>query len=159
MDPKKQKTETQNTDNTTNIEPGMVVEATKGDLGEEDVSKPKVSEVIQDQPGKVDKLVVQKGVVFKKTLEIPADRIASTNQDSSEDESVPGKVNVDVSKKEAEALTPVGSEALAPEQEYDLLDRVEQEVPTAEGVREKDKSNSSTQAKPTSVQSVDGEID
>ena len=57
------------------IETGMEVEATRGDLGEEDVSKPKVTEVVQDQQGKVDKVVVQKGVIFKKTLEIPADRI------------------------------------------------------------------------------------
>src|SRR6266480_6362129 len=129
------------------IETGMEVEATRGDLGEEDVSKPKVTEVVQDQQGKVDKVVVQKGVIFKKTLEIPTDRIASTKQDSSEDESVPGKVIVDVSKKEAEALTSVGAEALAPEQEHELFDRVEQEVPTAEGVWEKEESNSSTQAK------------
>src|SRR5229473_4365001 len=55
-----------------NIEPGMVVEATKGDLGEEDVSKPKVSAVVRDQQGDVEKLLVHKGVIFKKTLEILA---------------------------------------------------------------------------------------
>jgi len=33
-----------NSDKTDEIEPGMVVEATEGDLGEEDVSKPKVAE-------------------------------------------------------------------------------------------------------------------
>ena len=68
---------------------------------------------------------------------------------------MPGKVIVDVSKKEAEALTSVGAEALEPEEEHDLLDKVEQEVPTAEGLREIEASNSSTQAKQTSVQSVD----
>ena len=72
------------------IEPGMVVEATRGDLGEEDVSKPKVTEVVKDQQGNVDKLVVQKGVIFRKTLEILADRIASINQKGTVDESVPG---------------------------------------------------------------------
>jgi hypothetical protein len=118
MASKKQKSETKNTDNTTNIEPGMVVEATRGDLGEEDVSKPKVTEVVRDQQGKVDKVVVQKGVIFRKTLEIPADRIASINQEGSVDESVPGKVIVNVSKKEAEALTTVGAEALVPEEEH-----------------------------------------
>ena len=51
MAPKKKKSETKNTDNTTIIEPGMVVEATQGDLGEEDVSKPKVTGVVQDQQG------------------------------------------------------------------------------------------------------------
>src|SRR6266480_5247036 len=137
------------------IETGMEVEATRGDLGEEDVSKPKVTEVVQDQQGKVDKVVVQKGVIFRKTLEIPADRIASINQEGSVDESVPGKVIVDVSKKEAEALTPVGAEALMSEEEHSLLDKVEQEVPTAEGLREIEASNSSTQAKQTSVHLID----
>ena len=137
------------------IEPDMVVEATKGDLGEEDVSKPKVTKVVQDQQGKVEKLIVQKGEIFRKTLEIPADRVVSINQEDSEDGSVPGKVTVDVSKKEAEALTSVGAEALAPEQEHNLLDRVEKEVPTAEGLREIEASNSGTQVEHSPVQSID----
>jgi NRAMP (natural resistance-associated macrophage protein)-like metal ion transporter len=136
------------------IETGMEVEATKGDLGEEDVSKPKVTEVVQDQQGKVDKVIVQKGVIFKKTLEIPADRIASTNQEGTRDENGSGKVIVDVSKKEAEALTPAGAEALEPEKQHDLLDKVEQEIPTAEGLRELEASNRITQAKQTADQSI-----
>jgi uncharacterized membrane protein YdbT with pleckstrin-like domain len=141
MATKKRRSETKNTDDTSNIEPGMVVEATRGDLGEEDVSKPKVTEVVQDQQGNVDKLVVRKGVLFKKTLEIPANRVQSVDQD----ESTPGKVIVDVGKKEAEALTAVGAEALVPEEELSLIDKVEQEVPTAEGLREIEASNSGTQ--------------
>jgi NRAMP (natural resistance-associated macrophage protein)-like metal ion transporter len=137
------------------IETGMVVEATGGDLGEEDVSKPKVTEVVQDQQGKVEKLIVQKGVIFKKSLEIPADRIQSVEQEDIEDESIPGKVIVVVSEKEAESLTSVGAEALDPEQQHDLLDIVEKEMPTAEGLREIEASSKSTQAKQTSVQSVD----
>jgi natural resistance-associated macrophage protein len=139
------------------VETGMEVEATRGDLGEDDVSKPKVTGVVQDQQGKVDKVVVQKGVIFRKTLEIPADRIASIKQEGSVDESVPGKVIVDVSKKEAEALTSVGAETLEPEEEHSLLDKVEQEVPTAEGLREIEARNSGTQAKQTSLQSIDGD--
>src|SRR5215467_14949611 len=82
MRTKKKQSETKkiyekNTGDTKNIEPGMAVEAPKGDLGEEDVSKPKVTEVVQDPQGNVDKLVVKKGVIFKKTLEIPADRVQS----------------------------------------------------------------------------------
>jgi hypothetical protein len=129
------------------IETGMEVEATKGDLGEDDVSKPKVTEVVQDQQGKVDKVVVQKGVIFRKTIEIPADRIASINREGSGDKNAPGKVIVDVSKKEAEALEP--------EKEYGLLDKVEQEVPTAEGLRELEASNRVTQAKQSPHQSID----
>jgi NRAMP (natural resistance-associated macrophage protein)-like metal ion transporter len=131
------------------------VEATGGDLGEEDVSKPKVSEVVQDQQGKVDKVVVKKGVIFRKTLEIPADRISSIDQEGSAHESVTGKVIVDVGKKEAEALTSVGTEALVSEEEHNLLDKVEQEVPTAEGLREIEASNSGTRAKQTSAQTID----
>ncbi len=152
MAPKKQKPETQNIDNTTYIEPGMEVEATRGDLGEEDVSKPKVTEVVQDQQGKVDKLVVQKGVVFKKTLEVPANRIQSIDHRDIEDASMPGKVIVDISKKEAESLTSTGVEALDTEQQHDLLDKVEQEVPTAEGLRELEEDNEDKQAEQTSVQ-------
>ena len=137
---KKQKSETQNTANTTNIEPGMEVEATKGDLGEEDVSKPKVTGVVQDQQGNVDKLIVQKGVIFKKTLDIPTDRVQSIDQENTADESTPGKVIVDVSKKEAESLAATGVEELDSEQQHDLLDKVEQEVPTAEGLREMEAS-------------------
>src|SRR5437764_5671629 len=88
------------------IETGMEVEATRGDLGEDDVSKPKVTEVVQDQQGKVDKVIVKKGKILKKTLEIPADGIASINQEGSVDESVTVTVIVDVSKKETEVLKP-----------------------------------------------------
>ena len=145
MAPKK--SETKNIDKTTNIEPGMVVEATQGDLGEEDVSKPKVTEVVQDQQGKVDKLIVQKGVIFRKTLEIPADRVQSIDQENIEDESTPGKVVVEVGEKEAELLTAVGAEALDFEQQHDLLDRMEKEIPTVEGLRELEASNKDPQAK------------
>jgi hypothetical protein len=41
---KKQKSESEISDDTKNIEPGMIVEATRGDLGEEDVSKSNCSD-------------------------------------------------------------------------------------------------------------------
>ncbi len=154
MATKKQKSETKNTDNTTQIEPGMVVEATRGDLGEEDVSKPKVIEVVEDQQGNLDKLVVRKGVIFKKTLEIPANRLQSIDQEDSEEEKTSGKVIVDVSKKETASLTSTGVEALDAAQQPDLLDMVEQEVPTAEGLRELEANKESIQDEQTSVQQV-----
>src|SRR6266702_546845 len=43
------------------IEPGMVVEVTEGDLGEKDVSKPKVVDVVEDQNGNIEKVVVSIG--------------------------------------------------------------------------------------------------
>jgi hypothetical protein len=128
-----------------NIEPGMEVEATRGDLGEEDISKPKVSSVVQDRHGKVKKLVVQKGVVFKKKLEIPADRIQSVDADN-QDESITGKVTVDVSKEEAASLTSLGAEELPTEKQRDLLDKVEQKIPTAERVRRLEARGTTTPA-------------
>jgi len=53
------------------VEPGMIVEASEGDLGEEDVSKPKVADVVRDQNGHVKDVVVTKGTVFRKRLDIP----------------------------------------------------------------------------------------
>jgi NRAMP (natural resistance-associated macrophage protein)-like metal ion transporter len=117
------------------IKPEMVVEATKGDLGEEDVSKPKVADVIQDEQGDVEKVVVEKGVFFKKKLEIPADRVQDVEQ-MPKDEKTAGKVTVDVGEKELEDLKPVGVDELAPEKEHDPLDEVERKIPTAEGLRE-----------------------
>lgn len=127
------------------IEPEMQVEATKGDLGEADVSSPKVSAVVTDQQGEVEKLVVHKGVIFKKTLEIPADRIQAVEA-SSEDESGSGTVTVEVSKPEAADLSAVGAEEFSPEKPGGLLDEVEQEVPTAEGVRELEARQTATRA-------------
>src|SRR5215469_11984953 len=103
MTTKKQASESDKNDATNDVEPGMVVAATKGDLGEEDVSKPKVSEVIQDEQGNVAKFVVKKGLIFKKTLEIPADRITSIDQENDGKESEQAKIIVDVSKAKEES--------------------------------------------------------
>src|SRR2546430_12140344 len=130
---KKRTSKVKKTSNT--IKPEMVVEATKGDLGEEDVSKPKVADVIQDEQGDIEKVVVEKGVLFKKKLEIPADRVQAVEQ-TPKDEKTAGKVTVDVGEKELEDLKPVGADELAPEKEHDPLDEVERKIPTTEGLRE-----------------------
>lgn len=85
------------------IEPGMNVEALQGDLGEADVSKPKVTDVALDAQGNVEKLVVEKGVIFKKKLEIPADHVKSVDPDSG-NSSPQGKVTVDVGRQETQSL-------------------------------------------------------
>jgi len=128
---KKRTSKVKKTSNT--IKPEMVVEATKGDLGEEDVSKPKVADVIQDEQGDIEKVVVEKGVLFKKKLEIPADRVQAIEQ-TPKDEKKAGKVTVDVGEKELEDLKPVGADELAPEKEHDPLDEVERKIPTTEGL-------------------------
>ena len=147
--PKKQKPGNEN------IEIGMIVKATTGDLGEEDVSKPRVSAVTRKRDGEIEELTVQKGVVFKKTLDIPADRIQSVDQDN-KDENTPGKVVVDVSKEEASSLRAVGEEELTSEE--GLLDKVEREVPTAEGLRELEASNRARLAKGKSEQAAEEKI-
>ncbi len=41
------------------IEPGMLIEAANGDLGEKDVSKPRVIDVVRDVQGHVEEVVMQ----------------------------------------------------------------------------------------------------
>ena len=119
------------------IEPGMIVEAEEGDIGEQDLSKPRVSKVIRDNNGNIEKVVLQKGVLFKKEIDIPADRILRVEKGNGARD---GKVVIDSEKKEIEALSSVGAEQLASEQEIEqesgVLDTVEQAIPTAEGLRE-----------------------
>jgi len=113
----------------------MNIQATGGDLGESDVSKPEVTEVAKDAAGRVEKLVVKKGKVFKKTLEIPADRVQSVKAPTRGDPQ--GKVTVDVSAAETKALKASGEEELlTEEEEIGLLDQTERKVPTTEGMRE-----------------------
>jgi len=122
---------------TENIEPGMTVETTQGDLGEADVSKPTVTKVEKNSHGQAQKVVIKKGVVFKKTLEIPVDRVQAVDQDAT-DKQKPGSVTVEVGKREAEELTAVGEEELAPENQSDIFKQMEHKIPTAEGLREKE---------------------
>ncbi len=110
---------------------GMEVEVTHGDLGEADVSKPKVKEVIRNQQGQVDHLVVQKGVLFRKEVEIPADRIQQVKVQQTVPEG--GTVLVQTSQEEVENLTSQGREALTPDS--DLLGQVEERLRTADGLR------------------------
>ncbi len=57
--------------NADDVEPGMAVETREGDLGESDVSTARVKDVERDVAGDVTNVVVEKGVVFRKTLEVP----------------------------------------------------------------------------------------
>lgn len=112
------------------IEPGMEVEAREGDLGEEDVSKPRVQEVLRDSDGNIKKLVVGKGLVFRKTLEVPVERVESvepaadtatggTRQESGTtggqgngSSAEAGKVILDTQKEEIQGLSTGGAERL-----------------------------------------------
>jgi NRAMP (natural resistance-associated macrophage protein)-like metal ion transporter len=125
------------------IKPGMLVEATEGDLGEADLTKPKVTEVNHDPAGNIESITVEKGVLFNKTLQIPADRLELVGQDKDG----PPKVKIQTKDREVEALTAVGLEHLdsrgqleQKEKEeaasQDTLDEVQQKMPTARGQEE-----------------------
>lgn len=116
---------------------GMEVETEKGDLGEEDVSKPKVAEVKQDRHGNVEQIAIKKGVVFKKELDVPVDRVKQVAPGKGDK----GKVVLDVSEKELEAMSGGGAEEVASEEEIlwdntDFIGEVERNIPTVEGMRE-----------------------
>jgi NRAMP (natural resistance-associated macrophage protein)-like metal ion transporter len=119
----------------------MAVEATKGDLGEQDISRPTIAEVIRDADQQVTELVVEKGAVFKEKIEIPADRIQKVEPAHGEK---PGKVVFDGEEKELEALNAHQTGELATEKEMrrerkqDILNQVEEKIPTAEGLRKKE---------------------
>jgi Mn2+/Fe2+ NRAMP family transporter len=120
------------------ISPGMEVEATEGDLGEDDISHAKVKEVEKDGQGNIEAIKVTKGIIFKKELDIPADRIQEVDPEQQRDGSN-GMVRVDASEDELEHLTQRGPQALSAEAERPqegLLDEVEQRAPTVEGLRE-----------------------
>jgi Mn2+/Fe2+ NRAMP family transporter len=114
----------------------MVVEAAQGDLGERDVTKPKVRHIVRDAWGNVRKVIIAKGVFFRKELEIPAERVIDVTPPSpSADEQ--GKVLVATEENEITGLTARGPEILPARVPLadDLLEELEEEVPTVEGLR------------------------
>lgn len=122
------------------IVPGMEVEATEGELGEKDVSPAKVTKVERDQHGNVEAIEVSKGKLFRKQLTVPADRVQEVERGDASS-GLPGKVKVDANEPELEALRAVGPEMLLTKSERaqkNFLDQVEQHIPTAEGMREKE---------------------
>ena len=137
-------------ENEAHIEPGMAVETTEGDLGTHDISKPVVKDVQYDQQGVLKHVTVEKGVVFKKEIEVPADRIAAVTE-ASADAPEQGEVMVAADESEIEALHAMGSESLAQEtparphdadEVNDPLAEVEEQIPTAEGMRRREGSQS-----------------
>ena len=125
------------------IEVGMVVEADGGDLGQEDISEAKVTEIVHDQAGNVESIVAEKGTIFNKQIEIPVKRIQSVTHESSavKSDGTTSKVIISASEAEVEALAAVGPETLPPENltkpKYgdDLLDLTGKALPTDVGLR------------------------
>ncbi|HEU4783527.1 MAG TPA: divalent metal cation transporter, partial [Ktedonobacterales bacterium] len=112
----------------------MAVEARDGDLGEFDVSTAKVTDVERNAAGEVTNIVVEKGVVFRKTLEVPQERIESvegangnseTSTTTDDDANGPaseadeGKVILNTTRQEIRDLSATGSETLDSQQPPD----------------------------------------
>ncbi len=72
------------------IQPGMEVEDTGHELGEGDISKPRVSNVIRDKQGQVKYVIIGKGLLFKKMVLVPANRIKEVRREA-EDKKGPGE--------------------------------------------------------------------
>lgn len=118
------------------IEPGMEIEAAQGDLGERDVSKPRVRQVVRDAWGNARNVIVTKGVFFRKKLEIPVERVMDVSSPApSADEQ--GKVLVETQKHEIEGLAAHGIETLPAQvpPADDPLEALQEEAPTVEGMR------------------------
>src|SRR6266571_2276884 len=104
------------------VRPGMTVQATKSDLGQKDLSLPKVKAVQRNRQGAVETIIVEKGALFKKDLEIPADRVLRV-----EEQRPQGQVTIDVREEELQALSARGPQKLASEQQAEREARQENE--------------------------------
>ena len=112
------------------ITTGMPVETTKGDLGEHDISKPRVDEVVRDSNNQVTDVVVKKGAIFRKKIEVPIDRVQQVKPTRGNHQ---GKVVIDGEEKELEALKEHKEETLATEQEIKQEDEQEKSAPSDPG--------------------------
>src|SRR5438477_2770118 len=94
----------------------MAVETTEGDLGQTDLSKPRVVEVKEGQDGKIEGVTIEKGGIFKKKIEVPADRVEGVEQvgDDGGDGKKQDKLVISTNTGEVDSLYATGDEALAP---------------------------------------------
>ena len=115
------------------IQPGMEVEDTEYELGESDISKPRVTHVIRDEQGQVKYLIVSKGLLFKKMILVPANRIKEVKQEP-EDKKSPGEVVIETNLEDEEELKKRGLDILSDIEKGDILAEVQEAMPTAEGL-------------------------
>src|SRR5437016_2776097 len=115
------------------IQPGMEVEDTEHELGESDMSKPRVSAVIRDEQGQVEYVIVSKGLLFKKRVVVPANRIKEVKQEP-QDKKGPGKVVIETTLEDEQQLEKRGLDILSDENKGDILAEVQEALPTAEGL-------------------------
>jgi Mn2+/Fe2+ NRAMP family transporter len=115
------------------IQPGMEVEDTEHELGESDISKPRVSDVIRDEQGQVKYVIVSKGLLFKKKVVVPAHRIKEVKQEP-EDKKGPGEIVIETNPEDEQQLEKRGLDSLSDEEKGDILAEVQEAMPTAEGL-------------------------
>src|SRR5258706_3081575 len=92
----------------------MDVTVTEGDLGERDFSKSKVHDVVRDAWGNVRNVVIENGLLFRKELEIPVERVADV-EPAADTQRDAGNVIISTNEDEIEKLTVHGSETLSTE--------------------------------------------
>ena len=102
------------------IQPGMEVEDTARELGENDVSKPLVIDVIRDKHGQVQYVLISKGLLFKKQVLVSVGRIKEVKLDL-EDKKSPGKVVIETSPEDELLLEERGLDILSEEERGDIF--------------------------------------
>ena len=115
------------------IQPGMEVEDTKHELGEGDISKPRVSNVIRDKQGQVKYVIIGKGLLFKKMIVVPANRIKEVRREP-EDKKGPGEIVIETIPEDEQELKKRGLDILSDIEKGDLIAEVQEAMPTAEGL-------------------------
>lgn len=93
------------------IKPGMQVGDTDNLLGDNDLFKPRVEKVIRNKQGQVEDIVVDKGLLFKKRVEVPADLIEKVEKRTGSGKGS-GKVAIDTTPQDEEALGRRGLDTL-----------------------------------------------
>jgi Mn2+/Fe2+ NRAMP family transporter len=102
--------------------PGMSIRDTQGNLGQKDLSLPKVKALRRNRQGAVETIIVEKGALFKKDLEIPADRVLYV-----EEQPAQGQVTIHVRAKELQAFSAREPQKLASQQQAEREARQEHE--------------------------------
>ncbi|QBD82684.1 divalent metal cation transporter [Ktedonosporobacter rubrisoli] len=115
------------------VVPGMQVEATEGDLGEHDVSSPKIAGVEKDRQGHVKTIEVSKGIFFKKKINVPVERIEAVEPVAAENGTAQ-KMIVDAQEEELTSLTASGPERLPARRKRQQEKRLSPGSTTEEGL-------------------------
>src|SRR6266550_2286785 len=115
------------------IQPGMEVEDTEHALGEGDISKPRVSNVIRDKQGQVKYVIIGKGLLFKKMVMVPANRIKEVKREP-EDKKGLGEIVIKTTPEDEQELKKRGLDILSDIEKGNLLAEIQEALPTAEGL-------------------------